>query len=33
MRRVPEGVAADNVAFIDANEEAIRSLLKELRLE
>ena len=33
MRRVPEGVAADNVAFVTAHDEEISVLLKQLHLE
>ena len=33
MRRVPPGVAADNVAFIDAHEAEVVALLKQLNLE
>lgn len=33
MRRVPPGVAADNVAFVDARETEITALLKQLTLE
>jgi hypothetical protein len=33
MRRVPPGVAADNVAFVDAHDTEIAALLKQLGLE
>ena len=33
MRRVPAGVAADNVAFADAHATEIAALLKQLKLE
>lgn len=33
MRRVPAGVAADNVAFVDARDAEITALLKQLTLE
>ena len=33
MRRVPPGVAADNVAFVAAHEREIRLLLQELKVE
>jgi hypothetical protein len=33
MRRVPAGVAADNVAFVTANELEVSALLKKLDLE
>lgn len=33
MRRVPAGVAADNVAFVAAHERDIAALLKQLNLE
>jgi hypothetical protein len=33
MRRVPAGVAADNVAFVDAHAAEIVALLKQLNLE
>ena len=33
MRRVPEGVAADNVSFVNAHESEVATLLKQLHLE
>lgn len=33
LRRVPGGVAADNVAFVDAHEQRITTLLDELGIE
>jgi hypothetical protein len=33
MRRVPAGIAADNVAFVDAHAADVAALLKQLKLE
>lgn len=33
MRRVPAGVAADNVAFVNGHEREVAALLKQLNLE
>ena len=33
LRGVPAGVAADNVAFVDANQAAIGDVLKRLGIE